>query len=219
MINAIVLKVNIRKVRCRFFVRQNTSKTLTMLKEEMTYDAYRALMDELVAEQKTTGEEQSEARIHYTSLNHKRMQRLDKKGQLSEEQEAKIKAFDKPVEWVVLTESWCGDAAQTLPFMNKMAEVNDHIDLKIVLRDKNLSLMDEHLTNGGRAIPKLIMRDQETKEVIDTYGPRPSVATKMVIDFKTKEGKLTDEFKKDLQLWYTKDKGQNTINDLLKLLN
>lgn len=190
-----------------------------MLIDDMNYATYRSLMTDLVAQQKTTGEDQSETRVHFTSLNHKRMQRIDKKGQLTEDQIHKIKSYDKPVEWIVLTESWCGDAAQSLPYINKIADLNENIELKIALRDKNLSLMDQHLTNGGRAIPKLIIVDKTSKEVLHTFGPRPSQATKMVNEYKAEHHKLTDEFKKDLQLWYTKDKGQNVINDLITLLN
>jgi len=184
----------------------------------MTYPKYRALVETLVEEGKSTGATQSEALTQYSLLNNKRMQRLDKKGILNDAAIEKIKGYNKPVEWIVLTESWCGDAAQVLPYVNKIASLNDNIDLKIALRDDNLDLMDQHLTNGGRSIPKLIMIDKETKEVLNTFGPRPSEATKMVEEYKNVYGTLTPEFKKDLQLWYTKDKGQNAVNDLVSLL-
>lgn len=184
----------------------------------MTYPKYRALVETLVEEGKSTGEAQSEALTNYSLLNNKRMQRLDKKAVVPEEYIEKIKEFDRPVEWIVLTESWCGDAAQVLPYINKIADLNEHIDLKIALRDEHLDLMDQHITNGGRAIPKLIMRDKDTKEVLDTFGPRPSEATKMVQAYKSTYGTLTPEFKKELQIWYTKNKGQNAVNDLVSLL-
>lgn len=184
----------------------------------MTYPKYRALVATLVDEGKSTGNTQSEALTNYSLLNNKRMQRLDKKGVLNKTAIETIKAYSKPVEWIVLTESWCGDAAQVLPYVHKIASLNKNIDLKIALRDENLDLMDAHLTNGGRAIPKLIMIDKETKEVLNTFGPRPSEATKMVEKYKNTYGALTPEFKKELQLWYTKDKGQNAVDDLVDLL-
>ncbi len=184
----------------------------------MTYSKYRALVGKLVEEGKSTGTNQSESLTQYSLLNNKRMQRLDKKAVLEESAIKKIKDFKKPVEWIVLTESWCGDAAQVLPYVNKIASLNDNIDLKIALRDEHLDLMDQHLTNGGRSIPKLIMLDKETKKVLNTFGPRPSTATKMVEDYKNRYGALTSEFKKELQIWYTKDKGQNAVNDLVRLL-
>lgn len=185
----------------------------------MTYIEYKDLMEELVEQKATTGENQTEALINYTFLNHKRMERLDKKAKLTQEQITKIREYNKPVDWLVLTESWCGDAAQIMPYMNKIAEQNELINFKVLLRDENLDLMDQHLTNGGRAIPKLVVQDKASREVLNTFGPRPKKATDMVNNFKAQNGTLTPEFKKDLQLWYTKDKGQEVIKDLLLLLN
>ncbi len=79
--------------------------------------------------------------------------------------------------------------------------------------------MNGYLTNGAKAIPKLIAIDKETGKVVNTFGPRPSEATKLVNDYKEKYGSLTPDFKQDLQIWYNKDKGQTTISDLEKLLN
>jgi thiol-disulfide isomerase/thioredoxin len=188
------------------------------LTKSMSYEAYRILVQNLVAEGKSTGDVQTEALSKYSLLNDKRMQRLDKTTKLPEEATAEIKAYNGNVTWLVLTESWCGDAAQTMPVIHKIAQLNENITLKVVLRDENEALMNEFLTNGGKSIPKLIAIDNTSKNVIGDWGPRPSKATKMVNDFKAEHGTLTPEFKKDLQVWYNKDKGQNTIEDLLQLV-
>ena len=115
----------------------------------------------------------------------------------------------------VLTESWCGDASPSLPVMNKIAELNSNIEFKIVLRDENLDLMNLFLTNGGMSIPKLIVIDNDQEKVIADWGPRPSIATKMVEDYKAEHGSLSAAFKQDLQVWYNKDKGQNILQDIV----
>lgn len=189
------------------------------LNNSMTYDAYRTLVSKLVEEKSTTGNERTEALVNYTMLNDRRMKRWDKTVKLSDEAKSKIKSFDKKVTWLVISESWCGDAAHVMPVINKVAELNDNINYKIVLRDKNDALMNQFLTNGGRAIPKLIMIDDASNTILNTFGPRPSVATNMVNTFKATHGTLTPEFKEDLQRWYNKDKGQSTVEDLLGLLN
>ena len=102
--------------------------------------------------------------------------------------------------------------------MQKIAELSNGITLKVVLRDENLELMDAFLYNGGRSIPKLIALDNTTGKILGDWGPRPSIATQLVDDYKKEHGKLTPEFKQDLQVWYNKDKGQNTAQDLLGLL-
>ena len=184
----------------------------------MTYQDYRVLVDNLSAEGKSTGPEQSEVLTNYTVLNQRRMKRLDKTLKISDEAVKIINDFDKKVTWLVLTESWCGDAAQTMPMINKVAEINDNISLKVILRDENLDIMNRFLTNNTMSIPKLVMVSDETGEVIREWGSRPSIATQMVMDYKNEHGALTPEFKQDLQIWYNNDKGQGTSEDLLKLL-
>lgn len=196
-------------------VKHSIEESLT---RAISYQEYRTLVQNLVAEGKSTGELQTEALSNYSMLNDKRMKRLDKTTKLTEEAVAEIKSYNGDVTWLVLTESWCGDAAQTMPVINKVAALNDNITMKVVLRDENEALMNEFLTNGGKSIPKLIAIDNASGNVIGDWGPRPTKATQLVNDYKAAHGKLTPEFKQDLQVWYNKDKGQNTVADLLKLV-
>ncbi len=188
------------------------------LKDAITYNEFVELINELAANNSTTGEEKTEALINYTMLNQRRFKRWNKTLKVNDEAKNEIVKYKNPTTWLVLTESWCGDAAHVMPAMNKVAELNENIDIKVVMRDEHPELMDAFLTNGNRSIPKVIMLGNKTNKVIDTYGPRPSEATKLVNDYKYTYGKLTPEFKEDLQRWYNKDKGQNTIDDLAELL-
>ncbi len=184
----------------------------------MSYQEFTSLMKDLSSSGKTTGPEQSEAYINYTALNTKRMKRWDKTFQLPEEIIQKIAAIDRKLQWFVLNESWCGDAAPSLPVMNKFAEANPNISLYILLRDENPELMERFLTDGAMSIPKLIAQDADTGEVIGQWGPRPEIASKMAREYKQQHGKLTAEFREDLQRWYNEDKGQNITEELLGLL-
>ncbi len=187
------------------------------LERALSYTEYRSLVSDLLTEGKSTGPNQSDDLLNYSKLNDKRMKRLDKTIKLTEETIAKIKDVKEPQTWLVLTEGWCGDAAQNIPVIHKIAAENPNIDFKLVLRDENLELMDAFLTNGGRSIPKLIALNEE-KEVINTWGPRPTLATQMVADYKAKNGSLDAEFKENLQVWYNKNKGENTQEDIISML-
>ncbi|GAA3633912.1 thioredoxin family protein [Flavivirga jejuensis] len=188
------------------------------LNKSISYLAYRDLVKQLAEANSNTGNEKTEALADYTKLNDRRMKRWDKTIKITSESLSKIKTFKEPITWLVITESWCGDAAHVMPVINKVAELNDNIDLKVVLRDENPELMDAFLTNGNKAIPKLIILDNNTGDVLNTYGPRPSEATNYVSRFKAKHGALTPEFKEDLQHWYNTNKGQNIIDDLTDVL-
>ena len=187
------------------------------LKTAISYSGYRSLVKNLLIKGKSTGTEQSEDLTNYSMLNDRRMKRLDKTIKISEETIQEFQKVKQPQTWLVLTEGWCGDAAQNLPILYKIASDTANIDLKIVLRDENLDLMDLFLTNGGRSIPKLIALDKDNN-VLDFWGPRPTIATKMVADYKEKNGALDPQFKQDLQVWYNKDKGKSVQADFVNLV-
>jgi len=190
----------------------------TSLNRSISYQDYKTLVELMVKTESTTGDSKTVELADYTKLNDRRMKRWNKTVKVSDIIATKIKQWDQPMTWLVLTESWCGDAAHIIPVLNKIAELNENVKLKLVLRDENNSLMNDFLTNGNRSIPKVIMIDEASSDVVATYGPRPSEATKMVEDYKQKHGKLTAEFKEELQYWYNKNKGQNILEDVTSLL-
>ena len=182
----------------------------------MDYDQYNLLFKQLVAEGRSTGE-QTQEKIDYTKLNFSRVKRLDKTADIDKSLQEFLKGFNEKQTWLVISEPWCGDAAQTLPFLNKMAQLSENIELKIVLRDENLDLMNQFLTNGSQSIPIVIMLDKDLN-VLRHWGPRSKAATKMVTDYKTEHGKIDDAFKEMLQVWYNNDKGVSIVNDILEVL-
>ena len=186
------------------------------LKTAISYSGYRSLVNNLLIKGKSTGTEQSDDLTNYSVLNDRRMKRLDKTIKISEETIQEFQKIKRPQTWLVLTEGWCGDAAQSLLILNKIASDTANIHLKIVLRDENLDLMFLFLTNGGRSIPKLIALDKDNN-VLDFWGPRPTIATKMVADYKEKNDTLDPQFKQDLQVWYNKDKGKSVQADFVNL--
>ena len=188
------------------------------INRSISYQDYRDLVKQLADDESNSGLEKTEALANYTKLNDSRMKRWDKTLKVSKESQQVLSDFNLKITWLVITESWCGDAAHVMPVLNKIAELSSNIDIKIVLRDENPELMDMFLTNGSRAIAKVIMIDNETGDVLNTYGPRPSEATNYVNNFKAKHVNLTPEFKEDLQHWYNKDKGQNIIMDVVEML-
>lgn len=185
------------------------------LQQSYSYSEYRKLVEDLLAENKSTTANGPESLVGYSKLNHSRMKRLDKTTEIPENVVAAIQSITEPTAWTVISEGWCGDAAQNLPAINKMAELNPAITLRIVLRDQQPELMNEYLTNGAQAIPKLIQ--VQNNKVTGTWGPRPSIATQMVQEYKAKHGSVDAEFKKELQIWYNKNKNENLFEDFMNL--
>ena len=181
----------------------------------MDYEAYKTLVQDLVQHKKTTGADTSEEKVALTKLNASRLRRLDKTISIPESAVAHFRNITTTQTWMLIVESWCADAVQTIPVIHKIATISSKVTLKIVLRDENEALMNHFLTNGARAIPKLLIMD-EACNVYDTWGPRSKNATQLVVDYKKEHGRVDDDFKKNLQLWYLKDGGASIVEDLVK---
>ena len=183
-----------------------------------SYQEYRKLISDLLLEGMSTGNEQSEDLKHYSELNDTRMNRLDKTIAITEDNIQKIKDLKGEYIWLVISEGWCGDAAQILPIINKMAINSDNIELKIVLRDENEELMKLFLTNNKKSIPVIIVIDKATGGDIAKWGPRPKGATDLITDYKNEFDTIDETAKANLQLWYLHNKGLSTQHELVNLM-
>lgn len=188
------------------------------LPNSITYETYRNTINALLKEGKSTGHEQSESLTHYSELNVTRMNRLEKTMTIAAEFVEQLKALKGDYLWLVISEGWCGDAAQLVPIFHKMADLSPNIEMKIALRDDNEALMNLFLTNGARSIPKLIIIDKNTLEVLGDFGPRPQGAKQLIIDYKAEHGVVDETAKTNLQLWYLHDKGLSTQQEIMALM-
>jgi hypothetical protein len=171
----------------------------------LDYSSYRENIDKLLEEGKTSGENHSEAMLDYTRMNVQRMKRWDKTFRPNEELITKLQNQKETEYWLVITEAWCGDAAQNIPALVKLAELSGNLELRLVWRDENLELMDAHLTNGvSRSIPILIRLDSNFQP-LGQWGPRPVAAQQLFLEHKEK-GTEPTKAKEDLHLWYARNK-------------
>jgi len=186
-----------------------------------TYHEFIRWIERLVSEGKTTGENQSESRVNFTALNLKRMKRIGKTIQIEKESFGELTELKLKQNWIVITEGWCGDSAQTLPLIHKIAELfEENVSLKVILRDSNPEWIEKYQTDGSRSIPKLISFDEEGKELF-TWGPRPRPARQLLLDWKinrVSSGKSWDDFEKDLHTWYARDKGKTLLSEFIELI-
>lgn len=168
-------------------------------------------VEQLVERHATSGPQQTEALVEFTKLNFSRMKRIYKTYRPADEIVEKLIKRGK-CRWTIITEAWCGDAAQTVPVLARLAEINPSCALNIVYRDENPELIDRFLTNGSRSIPILIVEDANG-HVQNHWGPRPAA-----LQNKFMEGKKAGIPKAELQLmsqeWYNLDKGKSTAAEI-----
>jgi hypothetical protein len=141
----------------------------------LTYDGYRAQWHEqkdVPTDDLDTDERRT---VHFLNYNWERQAHIHDAYTPSEALRDALSALDAPQRWMVLTEPWCGDSAFLLPVIAEAAALTDAVTLRILLRDDNLDLMDQYLTDGSRSIPKLVAFGDDGTERF-TWGPRPEGA-------------------------------------------
>lgn len=152
----------------------------------------------------------------FTKINIQRSARIDKTYKPSAEITESVSNLTKPQLWIVISETWCGDSAQNVPYLAKIASLNPKIDFRVLLRDENLEIMDLYLTNGTRSIPLLVAFDEEGNELFK-WGPRPKEAAELVKNAKA-AGDPKPVFLEKLHLWYGKNRGAALEMEILELL-
>lgn len=193
--------------------------TSVKINNPYSYEDYKYLVLTLAENSKSTGEE-NEERIAATKINAQRIKRIDKQCELTQDLINTIDVFKSNCLWILIAESWCGDGAQCIPVISKIAQQATNVELKLILRDENPKFMDGYLTNGSRSVPKLICIDKNNNQEIGTWGPRPVEIQKMVLDYKKNNPNSThEEFVTNLHLWYAKDKTKSMQNEFIDLLN
>jgi hypothetical protein len=189
-------------------------------KETFTYEAYIRTVNYLVSKEMTSGPNQTQSLANYTKLNYRRMVRLNKTITIDSKLVDLVSSIPANLTWVVITEAWCGDAAQNIPYIAKLAEACPNVELKLVWRDENIAYIDRHLTNGSRSIPKLIVYDDENGSQLLSWGPRPRPVQEMVMEYKSQvdhEKRPFDQFAEEIHLWYAKDKNETLSKELLHI--
>lgn len=186
------------------------------IEKSISYEEYIELVKDLLEQRKATGDVQNESRLEYTRLNLVRMNRVAKTLVHDETSFSAVSRIERPQTWLIITEGWCGDAAQNLAVIEHAASANENIKTRYILRDENSELMNEFLTNGSRAIPKLIAVDDASGKVLGTWGARPAAAQAYYNEMKG-QGIEKAQLTENLQRWYNADKGVSLQQELAML--
>jgi hypothetical protein len=176
-----------------------------LIEQALTYQEYRDLIDQLMLENKTTGPIQEGWLIDYAKLNIARMKKWEKKTQILPDIASQIKNISGPLLFLTISEGWCGDAAQIVPIIEKLSSLNNAIEHRIILRDEHLDVMDLFLTNGGRAIPIIVIIQKSNLEILGHWGPRPIEAQQIMNALKTNPELKKEDLAETLHAWYAKD--------------
>jgi len=156
----------------------------------------------------------------YIPINRQRIKRIRKllgKQGLSTALLDAVRGVKAGTKMLVLNEFWCGDGAQILPVHEAMVRASEgKLEVRALMRDEHVDVMDLFLTNGGRAIPKTVLLD-EGLQVLGTWGPRPEEAMALVKRIKS-DPAIAHTYSREVHKWYTQDKQQNIQAELAVFL-
>jgi hypothetical protein len=169
------------------------------------------------AEQRADLQNKEDEYYEYYQLGLQRMNRALKTFDMNETQLTTLQSKKFNGKILIISEPWCGDASATVPAVAKFFEAGGN-DVKIFLRDSDVSLIDQFLTDGARSIPKVIILNKNFS-VKNTWGPRPKYGWELFAKFKANPNTYSrEDFYNDLQIYYAKNKGIDAIEEILELL-
>lgn len=117
-----------------------------------------------------------------------------------------------------ISEDWCGDSVNTLPWVDALAAAAaPQLDHRVIRRDQHVALMDAHLTNGrSRSIPIVLVLDDSFRERA-WWGPRPHALQEW---FESAEAQAMskDERYKVLRSRYARDRGRAIMEEIVSLI-
>ena len=127
----------------------------------------------------------------------------------------RARACGQGAHFLVISEDWCWDAANTVPVLAKLCDQDGGMELRLIHRDEHLEVMDQYLTNGSRSIPIVIVLDTEFRE-LGHWGPRSSELQAWA---GVNKGKMEKgEFYLEMRRWHVKDGGHSMLREVLEIL-
>ena len=194
--------------------------TSALIEGGFSYPEFVQFTEQLVGENRTTGPNQSEEYLAYTRICLQRMVRWNKTSKVSDALAQLMGKVNRPQVWLLITEAWCGDGAQSIPHLAKLADLSPNITFKIVIRDEHPELMDAYLTNGNRSIPKLIAFTEDLQQELFLWGPKPKYLIDWHAAFKqNSEGRSYSDFLEEVHLWYAKNKQKDLETEIYPLIS
>lgn len=123
-----------------------------------------------------------------------------------------------PGRWrlLVVAEDWCGDSANTVPYIARLIEDQDNVDLRVVDSTRGRAVMDAHLTADGRAAtPTILVLDKGFTEagcLVEQPAPLAAWSARM------RPSVSRDELHERQRAWYTWERGEQTMTEIVELL-
>lgn len=194
-----------------------TSEIINRGKQGKTFsEFYQGLVNYLNTTDPAELSDKELADYNYTKLNVQRMKRIISTYKISESTAELLGKNKCGMFWLVITEGWCGDSAQSLPVISAVADATPGVELRIIERDQNPDIMDLYLTDGKKSIPKVVGFSEDGIQLF-VWGARPSKLQELVV-LRISEGVSSEKWHEEVHAWYAKDKGLSVEDDFCEIM-
>ena len=137
-------------------------------------------------------------------------------GRVTDEQVARARAVGPGWRILAIAEDWCGDSANTIPYLARLVEQVDGLDMRVVNSTVGRTVMEDHRTPDGRAAtPTVILLDADWNKA-GCFVERPAPLMAWYLD--NRAAKSSDELHDYIFSWYATDAGAATVDDIVALL-
>ncbi len=189
--------------------------TKEIINNLLSLEDYHKFFEKVSNQKGTEAPYDDEGFLLYTIANFKRSNKIRTKVNLDKKLYNELNSGTDTWTWVLITEPWCGDASFTQPIIEAVCLAGD-IDLKIALRDKEKTMMNAYLTDGGKSIPKLVVLNEHLIEIFQ-WGPRPQELQAKIKNLLNNNGSYDEKLKLAHQ-WYRKYGSEALQLELLELI-
>lgn len=129
----------------------------------------------------------------------------------------RARAAAGPWKVLVVAVDGCSDSVNTVPYIAKLAELLPDVELRVVTPKAGKEVMEAHRTPDGRAAtPTIVLLDSAFAEK-GCFIERPPVLQDRMAEQKDKQPADSTVFEGKMK-WYEADKGQNTIEQFVAVL-
>lgn len=129
---------------------------------------------------------------------------------------AKMESIPGTWRLLVVAEDWCGDSANTIPYLAKLVDRAENLDMWIIGSDVGKGIMEAHRTPDGRAATPTVVLLNDRFEEVGCFVERPSTLQAWFLDA---ENKLEEEaLYEQKYAWYDDDQGQHTISEIVAMV-
>lgn len=129
---------------------------------------------------------------------------------------ARAKATGPGWRLLVVTVPGCSDSVNSIPYLASLVDQLPGVEMRLVMRDAGLSVMEGHRTPDGRAAtPTVVLLDAEYRER-GCWIERPAP---LIAWLEEQKGKMSDgELFDGKMKWYDADRGASSLEELVQVM-